>query len=87
MPINLHDKQELLSQIANMELRDQLEIKEQMIKKLKVQLEIAIKFMKFVERYDCKVITPKDFNKYEAVWFLIRSEAQEKLEQIERIAR
>ena len=32
---------ELLEQIANMELRDQLEAKEQMIKKLKAQLEIA----------------------------------------------
>lgn len=32
---------ELLEQVANMELRDQLEAKEQMIKKLKKQVEIA----------------------------------------------
>lgn len=67
------------------ELRDQLETKEQMIKNLTKKLDIAKKFMKFVERYDCKVVTPRDFNKYEAVWFLIRSEAQEKLKQIEEI--
>lgn len=35
-------KQELLSQIANMELRDQLEAKEQMIKNLKEQQQIAL---------------------------------------------
>lgn len=33
---------ELLSQIANMELRDQLEAKEQMIKNLKEQQQIAL---------------------------------------------
>lgn len=36
-----NSKQELLSQIATMELRDQLEAKEQMIKELKEQLEVT----------------------------------------------
>lgn len=39
-----------LSQIANMELRDQLEAKEQMIKMLKEKLEIAEKALKDTER-------------------------------------
>lgn len=40
LPENITDKkQELLSQIANMELQDQIEAKEQMIKKLKEQLD------------------------------------------------
>ena len=57
---------------------DELERKEK-------QLSIAVKFIEFIERYNCKVITPKDFNKYEAVWFLIRSEAIEKLKQIKEL--
>lgn len=47
LPENItNKKQELLSQIANIELRDQLEAKEQMVKKYKKQLEIAIKCLK-----------------------------------------
>lgn len=43
LPENItNKKQELLSQVSNMELRDQLEAKEQMIKNLKEKLEIAI---------------------------------------------
>lgn len=43
LPENItNKKQELLSQIANMELRDQLEAKEQMIKNLKEQQQIAL---------------------------------------------
>lgn len=55
------------------------------IERLEKQLDVAVKFIEFIERYDCKVITPKDFNKYEAVWFLIRSEAVEKLKQIKEL--
>ena len=40
---------ELLSQIANMELRDQLEAKEQMIKNLKEKLEIALSILVIIK--------------------------------------
>ena len=44
---------ELLEQIANMELRDQLEAKEQMIKELKEKLEIAIQFLGLLDKRRC----------------------------------
>lgn len=55
------------------------------IEKLSKQLGIAKDFIRFIVRYDCKVVVPKDFSKYEACWFFIRSLAQEKLEQIEEL--
>ena len=77
---------ELLSQIANMELRDQLEAKEQMIKNLKEKLEIAIEVL---EEYanedhweDCVAgFNPKSIDSgcYGVYGF---SEAQEALDKI-----
>lgn len=48
------DRTEDLSQIANMELRDQLEIKEQMIKELKEKLEIAIGDLHWIKEHSDK---------------------------------
>lgn len=54
LPENItNKKQELLSQIANMELRDQLEAKEQMIKNLKEKLEIAMQTLEYLS-FDAK---------------------------------
>lgn len=50
LPENItNKKQELLSQVANMELRDQLEIKEQMINNLKADLKRAEVYLTNVE--------------------------------------
>lgn len=45
---------ELLSQVSIMELRDQLEAKEQMIKELKEKLEIAIGDLNWIKEHSDK---------------------------------
>lgn len=61
LPENItNKKQELLSQIANMELRDQLEAKEQMIKMLKHKIKI---YEKELEELLNMLKTVKEFNK------------------------
>lgn len=77
-----------LTYVQGYELAERLKKTQELEKenaKLKKQLAIAVDFIEFITRYNCKVITPKDFNKYEAVWFLIRSEAVEKLKQIKEL--
>lgn len=55
LPENItNKKKELLSQVANMELRDQLEAKEQMIKELKELLKRSCWYIQngFIQSYE-----------------------------------
>lgn len=66
-------------------LRDKIfRMSEKEVIRLRKKLEIATNFVKLVDRYVPKVKTPKDFNKYEAYFFLIKSEAKEALEKMEK---
>lgn len=71
---------ELLSQIANMELRDQLEAKEQMIKELKEKLEIAINALKSCKWSKNTIITDKKEVMY--IWDYALAEENTKLKEL-----
>ena len=60
-------------------------IEQCILERLKQQLAIAVKFIDAYSKYIPKVKTPKDFNTYEAVWFLFRTEADQALQQIKEL--